>query len=80
MVEKSNFKKLEVELLKSIENLEIDGWNDELKHKLEDMKRAVAEGHQWIFSRIEDVDPVARLESFRTLKLSRLESFRVPKC
>ena len=27
-----------------------------------------------------DVDPVARLESFRALKLSRLESFRALKC
>jgi hypothetical protein len=26
-----------------------------------------------------DVDPVARMESFRALKLSRLESFRVQK-
>ena len=27
-----------------------------------------------------DVDPAARMESFRALKLSRLESFRVLKC
>ena len=27
----------------------------------------------------KDVDPVARMESFRALKLSRLESFRVLK-
>ena len=29
---------------------------------------------------LRDVDPVARLESFRALKLSRLESFRALKC
>ena len=31
------------------------------------------------FSALSDVDPVARLESFRALKLSRLESFRAQK-
>ena len=53
MVEKSNFKKLELELLKKIENLKVDDWNEELKKKLDGMKRAVAEGHEWIFHRFE---------------------------
>ena len=32
-----------------------------------------------ISNRFNHIDPVARLESFRALKLSRLESFRVLK-
>ena len=74
MVEKSNFNKLKVKLLKSIED-EIDGWNDELKQKLEEMKRAVAAGHQWIFSRLElHVKSVVKDDMYwRTVKRSQIK-------
>ena len=53
MLEKSDFKKFEETLLKKIEDLKVSEWNEELNEKLEEMRRAVAEGHRWIFSRLE---------------------------
>ena len=54
MVEKSNFGILESELLKKIEDIKNKAWknptNDE---KMEKIKQAVVDGHQWIFRRLE---------------------------
>ena len=54
MVEKSNFRKLEIELLNKIDDLKIKEWSNQINdEKLEKIKRAVVEGHQWIFRRFE---------------------------
>ena len=53
MVEKSNLKKVEEELVKKIENIKVEGWNAELKNRLEEVRKAVAEGHQWMLRRLD---------------------------
>ena len=53
MLEKSNFKKFEETLLKKLEDLKASEWNEETKVKLGEMKKAVAEGHRWLFGRLE---------------------------
>ena len=54
MVEKSNFKKLEIELLRKVEGLKIKAWNNKMNdEKLDIIKRSVAEGHHRIFKRLE---------------------------
>ena len=75
MVEKSDFKKLKVKLLKKIEDLKVSEWNLEIKEKMEAMKRAVIEGHQWIFSRLElHVRSVVKDEMYsRTVQRSNIK-------
>ena len=54
MVEKSSMKKLEKELVREIEEVKVPEEKPELVDKLKDITRAVKEGHQWIFTRIEN--------------------------
>ena len=53
MVEKSSIKHIEQELVKKLEGIKVDDKNVELKHKFENMRRMIEEGHQWIFNRLE---------------------------
>ena len=53
MLEKSNIKNILEALVKKIENMRVDGGNDVLKKKVEDIRRIVVDGHQWIFKRLE---------------------------
>ena len=53
MLEKSNIKNILEALVQKIENMMVDGGNDELKKKVEDIRRVVVDGHQWIFKRLE---------------------------
>ena len=75
MLEKSDFKKFEETLLKIIEDLKVSEWNEELNEKLEEMRRAVAEGHRWIFSRLElHVKSVVKDEMYwRTEQRSKIK-------
>ena len=75
MVEKSDFKRLKVKLLKTIDDLKVGDWNEELKSKREAMKRFAADGHQWIFSRLElHVRSVVKDEMYRrTVQRSKIK-------
>ena len=53
MVEKSSIKHIEQELVKKLEGIKVDDENVELKHKFENTRRMIEEGHQWIFNRVE---------------------------
>ena len=53
MVEKSNIKKIEEELVKKIDNIKVEEWNVGLKNRKEEIKKAVAEGHQWMLRRLD---------------------------
>ena len=54
MVEKSNFGILESELLKKIEDIKKKTWRNPTNDaKIEKIKQAVVDGHQWIFRRLE---------------------------
>ena len=54
MVEKSNFGILESELLKKIEDIKNKAWRNQTNdEKMEKIKQAVVDGHQWIFRRLE---------------------------
>ena len=53
MVEKSNIKKIEEELVKKIDNIKVEEWNVGLKNRKDEIKKAVAEGHQWMLRRLD---------------------------
>ena len=53
MVGKSSTKKLEEELVKSVDDLKVVDGLKEFHDRLDEVKRVVQEGHKWIFSRIE---------------------------
>ena len=53
MVEKSNSRRLKQELLDSIDDLKLKDENKHLIEKLDGVKAVVADGHEWIFQRIE---------------------------
>ena len=53
MVGKSSIKKLEEELVKSVDDLKVVDGPKEFNDRLDEVKRVIKEGHKWIFSRIE---------------------------
>jgi hypothetical protein len=53
MVDKSNIKRIEDDLRKSVDDLKGDRKNEELNERLEEVKRSAIDGHEWIFRRLE---------------------------
>ena len=53
MVGQSNLKQVVGDLLKEVEGLKINNWNDEFKERLEAIRKVIEDEHKWIVSRLE---------------------------
>ena len=75
MVKKTDLKSLVEELKEKVEGLKVDGQNVEFNERIEDIKRVVLDGHQWILRRLElHVRSVISDAMFRkTVERSKIE-------
>ena len=53
MLEKANIQKVQEDLVRNLEALKEGESSDEVKEKVEEIKKAVVENHQWIIKRLE---------------------------
>ena len=53
MVKNSDIRSVEAEAIKKIDSLKNEGDNEEINVKMEDVKKVVTEGHQWILRKLE---------------------------
>ena len=75
MVKKTDLKSLVEELKEKVEGLKVEGQNVEFNERIEDIKRVVLDGHQWILRRLElHVRSVISDAMFRkTVERSKIE-------
>ena len=75
MVEKSNLKQVQKDLVKKVDDLKANAWKDDFKERLDAVKKMLEDGHQWIMRRLElYIRSVACDTMFRkTVERSKME-------
>ena len=75
MVKKSNVTSVKEELVRKLDNIKVEGENEELIEKIESIKKVVADGHEWILRRVElHIRSVISDEMFKkTVERSKIE-------